>query len=160
MSPTFVADNMDITLIRADATDLPVLAEINRLAYLPETIAQFAFTNWPDEANMLDFFTARVKDRLHDPDTQVFKAVEAATGRIAGFMCWTLEPENEGKPGSGVPVPTPTSNAAQQMPAGLNMEFIMTTGAEIETLRNHMKGTTHYCESSYKRASPRIADSC
>lgn len=55
LSSTFMADNMQIALTRAVITALPVLAEINRLAYLPETIAQFAFTDWPDEANMLGF---------------------------------------------------------------------------------------------------------
>ena len=53
---------METTIARAVLTDLPVLAEINRLAYLRETVAQFAFINWPDEAHMLNFFMTRVEE--------------------------------------------------------------------------------------------------
>ncbi len=145
--PGLTASNMEIAINRAIPTDLPVLAEMNRLAYLRETVAQFAFTKWPDQPNMLNFFTARVEEQLHRPATQIFKAVEAATGEIVGFVCWTLEHADEDKPGFGEPVPTPTTIAIHQMPIGLDMGFVKTTGAEIESLKNHMKGMKHYCKS-------------
>jgi len=143
---------MEVTLSLATTDDLPVLSEINRLAYTPETMAQIAFVNWPDEQNMRIFFTARVKERLVHPNTQVFKAVDTATGEITGFACWTLEEGDEEKPGFGEPVqqaPNPTSADIQQVPGFLNMEFVMTSGAEIGSLKNLMKGSKHYYLSTF-----------
>ena len=138
---------MEIVLAHADIADLPVLAEINRLSYLPETAAQFAFKNWPDEAGMLKIFTARVKERFDHPDTLIFKAIDTTIGEIVGFVCWTLENGEQNKPDVGGPLPTPTATATHQMPAELNINFIMTTGAEIEKLRGQMEGMNHYCGS-------------
>lgn len=39
---------MTVTIARACPEDLPALAEINRLAYFRETVAQFAFKDWQD----------------------------------------------------------------------------------------------------------------
>ena len=136
-------EKMEITITRATISDLPVLADINRLAYLPETTAQFAFTNWPDEADMLEFFTGRVHERLNDADTQVFKAVEIATGKILGFVCWTLERGNEGLQLQGF---GEAAASHQSPPPFLNMKFIMASGADIESLKSLMKGSRHYCE--------------
>jgi hypothetical protein len=136
---------MEVTLTRASIDDLPRLAEINRLAYTPETIAQFAFINWPDEVNMRVFSTERVKQRLIHPDTQVFKAVDRATAEIVGFVCWTLEESDQEKLDSVKSRPDPTSAAIQQIPSFLNMDFVVTTGAEIEGLKELMKEGKHYC---------------
>ncbi|MCJ1237778.1 hypothetical protein MMC14_005765, partial [Varicellaria rhodocarpa] len=134
---------MEITLTHADIDDLPVLAEINRLSYLLETANQFAWKNWPDEAGMLKFFMARVKERFSHPDTLIFKTIDTATGEVVGFLCWTREHGSEDKSEVAGPVPTPTATANHQMPAELNMEFIVTTGAEVEKLRSYMEGE-HY----------------
>ena len=45
-----------------------------------------------------------------------------------------MEQENQDKPGFGEPVPTPTAIAIHQIPTGLDMNFVTTTGAEIESL--------------------------
>jgi len=73
MSPTFVAGHTEIALTHAVITDLPVLAELNRLAYLPEMIAQIAFANWPDEANMHAVLIGRIKERFDHPGTQRYR---------------------------------------------------------------------------------------
>jgi len=123
LSSTFMADNMEIVLTRAVIKLLCQFLQHARLS------------------------TARVEDRSQLSDTQVFKAVEAALGDIVGFVCLTLEHGNEDKPGFGVLVPTPTATATHQMPPGLNISFIMTTGAGVESLKSHMKGMKHYWES-------------
>ena len=138
---------MEIKIQNAALDDLPVLAEINRLAYTPETTAQIAFAHWPDEENMRVFFAARVKEKMLNADTQIFKAVDVATGTITGFVCWTLETGDEEKPGFGEPADqNATSHAIQQVPDFLNLDFVMTSGAQIETLKQLMKGSKHYCE--------------
>lgn len=140
---------VEIKLEVASLDDLPSLAEINRQAYTPELSAQIAFTRWPDVENMRIFFTARVRERLLDTGTQVFKAVDVLTGNITGFVCWTLETGEEEKPGVGESMgkkPDPTQHAIQQIPDFLNMEFVMASGAEIEQLMQLMKGRKHYCK--------------
>jgi hypothetical protein len=146
MSSTVLRDNVEIVLSHADIADLPILAEINRLSYLRETNIQIAFPNWPDEVNMFNIFMERIKERLHNPDTQVFKAVVVATGETVGFVCLTLEQENRDDFELPVSVPTPSMNAIRQMPAGINLKFVMTRTAEVESLKNHMTGVKHYCE--------------
>ena len=138
---------MEVTIARASIADLPILADINRLAYLPEAISQFAWTNWPDKTDMYDFYTSRLRERFSSPETEVLKATETETGEIVGFVCWTREHGDKDKLRSGEPVPMPTAASLQQMPVGMNMEFVVTSGAEIESLMNHMKGTEHYCKS-------------
>jgi len=145
---------VQITLQNASLVDLPVLAEINRQAYMPELTAQIAFTHWPDNENMRVFFTARVKERMLNVNTQVFKAVDTVTGTIAGFVCWTLETGEEEKPGFDEPglgepensKQDPTQYAIQQIPDFLNLDFVLTSGAEIEKLKQLMVGHKHYCK--------------
>ena len=139
---------MELTLSRATIDDLPDLAEINRLSYLPETTAQFAFIDWPAEENMRSFFSIRIKDRLDHLGTQVFKAAIPVTQEIVGFVCWTLEQANEDNSEMTKPVPTPTAVAVHQIPPGLNMEFVKTNAAEMEKMNGHRKGMKHYCECS------------
>lgn len=93
---------------------------------------------------MLAFFTSRIKERFQTPDTQVFKAVEAGTKTIAGFICLTLESGEES--GKGEEVLDPTQKVMHQIPEFLNLEFVISSGNEIEGLKALMKGSTHYCE--------------
>ena len=136
---------MTIVIQRAEITDLPALAEINRLAYSRETISMFAFTNWPAETDMFNFFESRLEERFKSPGSQIFKAV-SAEGEILGFVCWSLEDDNETVPILTKPVPNPIAAAVQQMPAGLDMDFVLRTGAEVEQLKELMKGSRHYCK--------------
>ncbi|KAI9640369.1 hypothetical protein NHQ30_011114 [Ciborinia camelliae] len=142
---------MDIALQNASLDDLPVLAEINRQAFMPELSAQIAFKNWPDVENMRAFFAARLRERFLNPDTKVFKAVDGAAGTIAGFVCWTLEIGEEDEETSGSVAPAdartnPTQHAVEQMPDFLNLDFVMSSGAEIERMKRRMGGSTHYCK--------------
>jgi len=144
-------ESIEVTLSDADPTDLPVLAEINRLAYMAETISMIAFKKWPAETNMFNFFQSRIEARMKTPNTQVFKAT-TATGEIAGFICWTLELEKEiEKTGAEAPGPDPngpTGKAMLQMQEIFNMEFVMSSAPDIKNMGNFMKGKKHYCERS------------
>lgn len=144
---------MGLSIAQAGLEDLPALAEINRAAYYQETIAQFAFKNWPDKANMFDFFKARLAERFSHANSQIFKAIDTATGFISGFICLTLE--GAGKEPVGVaaqePAPdlTPTAKMMQQIPPYFNQEFVVKTGAEVEQLKSLMNGEEHYYLSAF-----------
>lgn len=155
---------MAITIERACADDLPALAEINRLAYCRETVAQFAFKNWPDDKNMYEFFKARVSERLEQPATQVFKAFDTGTSTILGFVCLTLERGNEAGVGAQKPATdiTPTAKIIQQLPSYMDHEFVLKSGAEIEEMKRLMVGGEHYCKCQpcrlFDEFSDRFAD--
>lgn len=87
---------MACSITRAGLDNLPALAEINRAAYHRETIAQFAFKHSPDEENMFEFFKARLAERFSHTESQVFKAADADTGCISGFICLTHEGARKG----------------------------------------------------------------
>jgi len=144
------SESIEVTLSHADTTDLPALAEINRLAYMQETISMIAFKDWPAETNMFNFFQARIKARMETPNTLVFKAL-TGTGEIAGFVCWTLEPEkvvDEATAKLGMGANGPTGKALLQMQEIFNLEFIMAAAPEMENMGNLVKGQKHYCECS------------
>lgn len=140
-----------MTIDKACPDDLPALAEINRLAYCRETIAQFAFRDWPDDKNMFEFFKARLAERFQHSGTQVFKAVDTVTSTISGFVCLTLEKGNGAGTGSQKPATdiTPTAKIMEQLPSYMNHEFVLKSGVEIEEMKGHMGGGEHYCECSY-----------
>lgn len=139
---------MAITITAARRDDLPALAEINRLAYCRETTAQFAFKDWPDDKNMLEFFKARLAERFENSGTQVFKAIDTATNTILGFVCLTLERDKEAGIGSQEPAVdiTPTAKIMQQLPSYLNHEFVLKSGADVEEMKKLMGGGEHYCK--------------
>ena len=145
------SERIEVTLSDADTTDLPVLAEINRLAYMAETISMIAFKNWPAETNMFNFFQSRLKARMETPNTQVFKAT-TATGEIVGFVCWTLELEQAvGKPSAETPGPDPngpTGKAMLEMQEIFNMDFVMSSAPDMKNMGHFMKDKRHYCEPS------------
>jgi hypothetical protein len=139
---------MAVTITRASVDDLQALAEINRLSYMRETTAVFAFKDWPDEKNMFNFFTARIKDRFDNADTQIFKAIDPRTEKILGFVCWTFQKGEEADAQFEEPImvdKTPTAKLVEQMPPFLNLDFVISTGTEIEELKGIMRGEKHYC---------------
>ncbi|PMD48407.1 acyl-CoA N-acyltransferase [Hyaloscypha variabilis F] len=145
------SESIEVTLSHADTTDLPALAEINRLAYMQETISMIAFKDWPAETNMFNFFQARIKARMETPNTLVFKAL-TGTGEIAGFVCWTLEPEkvvDEATAKLGMGANGPTGKALLQMQEIFNLEFIMAAAPEMENMGNLVKGQKHYYLSAF-----------
>ncbi|KAJ4416988.1 hypothetical protein N0V82_006437 [Gnomoniopsis sp. IMI 355080] len=141
---------MASSITQARLDDLPALAEINRAAYYRETIAQFAFKDWPDKENMFEFFKARLAERFSHTNSQVFKATDTTTGAVSGFICLTLE--GAGKEQVGVaaqepsPGATPTAKVMQQLPSYFNREFVVKTGAEVEQMKSLMDGEEHYCK--------------
>jgi hypothetical protein len=145
------SDKMEVSLSQADATDLPALAEINRLTYMQETISMIAFKNWPAETNMFNFFQSRIQQRMETPNSQVFKAT-TETGEIVGFICWTLEHEREfsevAVEAPGLDPNDPTAKALEPMKHVFNMEFIKDAQGGVEALNKLIKGMKHYCEHS------------
>lgn len=146
---------MACSINRAGPDDLPALAEINRSAYYRETIAQFAFKDWPDKNNMFEFFKARLTERFAHASTQVFKATDTA-GRVSGFICLTLEgAEKAVDDGSQEPASdlTPTAKMIQQIPPYFNQEFVVKTGAEVEQMKKSLMGSQeHYCKHLHPSA--------
>ncbi|TRX89945.1 hypothetical protein FHL15_009217 [Xylaria flabelliformis] len=134
---------MAFTIALASREDLPALAEVNRSAYSQELPSRFAHKNWTDVNSMFHFFKARLAARFDHVGTQVFKAFEPDSGKIAGFACWTHE--TAAASNNEVDRRTPTGTMIQKMPPTVNVEFMKTVGAEIEQLREHMKGEEHYC---------------
>lgn len=132
---------MPVNISLSSREDLPALAEVNRSAYSLELPTRFAHHNWADTNYMFNFFKGRLELRFDDKGTQVFKASDADTGKIVGFACWTHEPA------TSQVSQTPTSAMMQKLPASFNIEFMKTVGADVETLREHMKGEDHYCRS-------------
>jgi hypothetical protein len=84
---------MDVTISPADIKDLPALVEVNFLAYYPEVITRFTFTTWPNDEAMRTAFTGRISDRLSNPNSSIFKAVDVTTGDMVGCVRLTLETE-------------------------------------------------------------------
>ena len=137
---------MEINIRHATPADISVLADLNRLAYLRETIAMFVFTNWPAPEGMKKFFTARMTDRFNHPETLIFKAVNPSTGDILGFICWTLERKGEEEGGFPEPGTAPRAVGAQAASVGLNMDFLVYLTQPIDQMKTHMKGSDHYCK--------------
>lgn len=136
---------MTVRIARACPEDLPALAEINRLAYCRETVAQFAFKEWPDDKNLFEFFKARLSERFEHAATQMFKAVDTGANTISGFVCLSLEKGNEAGVGAQKPATdlTPTAKIIQQLPPYMNHEFVLKSGAEIEEMKGLMRGGEH-----------------
>ncbi|KAI0514691.1 acyl-CoA N-acyltransferase [Xylaria bambusicola] len=134
---------MAVTIALANREDLPALAEINRSAYSQELPSRFADKNWTDVNYMLNFFKGRLAARFNHVGTQVFKAIDPASGNIVGFACWTHEIAGDEVD------QTPTGTMVQKMSSSVKVEFMRTVGAEIEQLREHMKGEERYYLSAF-----------
>lgn len=139
-----------VSISSASTDDLPFLADINRSAYFRETIAQFAFKEWPECKNdMLSFFKARLTERFAHTDTQIFKATDSASGVIFGFVCLSTEglEESAGEDDVTHGPLTPTATIMQQIPPYFNQEFVIKTGSEVEGMKKAlMDGEKHYCK--------------
>lgn len=142
-----------VSITNASLDDLPFLADINRSAYFRETIAQFAFRDWPEcKDDMLSFFKARLTERFAHSNTQIFKASESVSGTILGFICLSTEGSDESEvrdamaqtPQAGL---TPTARIMHQIPSYFNHDFVIKTGAEVEGMRKAlMGGQKHHCK--------------
>ncbi|KAH8770569.1 acyl-CoA N-acyltransferase [Hyaloscypha finlandica] len=143
---------MEVTLSPADATDLPILAEMNRLVYMREAISMIAFKNWPAETNMFNFFQSRIKQLMETPNAYIFKAT-SETGEIVGFISCTLVHEKGGvEAGAKAPSPEsngPTSKAMGQMEDIFNMEFIKGWAPVMESMKDLINGMKHYFLSTF-----------
>jgi hypothetical protein len=144
-------DKMELTISLASIADLPILAAINSQAYAPDIIMRFCLTRWPDEANSVLVFTSRVQERLLDPDTQVFKAVDRATGEITGCVSLTLKAAEE------KPTFKPIAAGVEAGPDFLNMEFLAALDKTMNALEEPARGTRHYRRDDL---NPRLPCGC
>ena len=137
---------MEVSITDALRGDIPVFAEISRVTHISETISHFIFSDWHDKDVMLRHFTTILTQRFENPDTRVLKATDLRTNQILGFICWTLEHEDQLRPNQGHPVAAPTREKHQQS-AGINTKFTEAMGRTVEALKKkHMTGTKHYCK--------------
>ena len=80
-----------ISVLPAVLEDIPILAEINYLAYDQDRMFQVGFIDHPDPKNAKPFFHQRVENRFKIPRTVIYQAFDAETGTIEGFVAMTEE---------------------------------------------------------------------
>ena len=144
---------MQLRVEAASLGDLPVLADINRLAFMRECTAQIAFPAWPDKDVMQKFFLASLEDDLRDPHTQVFKSVDevASEHKIMGFVSLKLESGQDETPAAEKETkPSVSAKAIEEMAPNLNMPFVTAMGEASTALKSHKAGARHYCEIRIK----------
>ncbi|KAI0146877.1 acyl-CoA N-acyltransferase [Xylariaceae sp. FL1272] len=141
---------MPIAVIPADRSkDIPRLAEINRRTFLQELHSSISYKPSADEGGhgLLAFFEYRLEGRWDQPHTEVFKAVDEEQGDILGFVIWQREYVNDTPPDrKSVPV---VQRAPQPLPAFMNADFLVATGADVSELKNHMKDEDHFYVNSF-----------
>ncbi|KAH8882059.1 hypothetical protein GQ53DRAFT_847839 [Thozetella sp. PMI_491] len=123
------------------------MAKINQAAYARETISQFALKHWPDEQNMLAFMSTRLGERLAHPQSQVFKATDPDSGKIYGFVCFTLENGSEG--GAEPVAANPMGAAIKQLGQFMNLDFVMAMQMGLEQMKSGLMNDKHYYLSAF-----------
>lgn len=123
---------------KATEADIPALAEINTYSYIPEAICPFFFSDWPNPAPFISYFTMRAVNNFKDPDTETYKIVDEATNEILGFVCMGVSEGKERHIGPSNP------GGNFEPPAGFNIEFGMNTAKGLSELEGCMKGTEHF----------------
>ncbi|MCJ1380735.1 hypothetical protein MMC17_003843 [Xylographa soralifera] len=129
---------MSTALCTATLADLPALAELNRLVYSREPLAEIVFLDWPNPATQLPYYTSLLQDRFRDPRTEVLKITDAASGAILASVCWTLVTGDA--EASGI--------ANTTLPAGVNVEFIGKMVANIRKVDALIAGRKHFTINS------------
>ncbi|KAI9158369.1 hypothetical protein HJFPF1_06363 [Paramyrothecium foliicola] len=124
---------MSIVIAPVEQSDLPALADINRLAYSNEIISRFAWKNWPNDPSIIGFYNARVADRFGSAGTTMYKAVDSANGKIHGFVACTLEHPTAQE---ASPDGNPSSKFIGQLPPCMNLDFVKSAGGDIERMKN------------------------
>lgn len=133
-----------LSILPASESDLPILAEINRLAYFPEAIGQFMFLDWPNETTQHNFFLSRLWANFRNPKAQVLK-VAHESGETIAFVCLTL---NESARDEGSSVPSKSDAVSSSPPSPINARLAKYVFGEIDRLEGIMKGTAYFGELS------------
>lgn len=129
---------LSLSLLPAVEADIPVIAQINQLAYFPEAIGRFVFTDWPDPATQSQYFLSRIQARFQNPEADLIKAVDASSGEIVGFGCLTHVAVGQPENGSGI---------AAAPPPHINFDLIRYVSAEVEKLEAKVQGVPHFGQS-------------
>jgi hypothetical protein len=83
--------SLSTKVLPATDADLTTIGEIIATANLPDTVMQFAFTDWPNLKSIPAFYTARVRGAHSSPETTVVKIVDESTEEILGVVCLGIE---------------------------------------------------------------------
>ncbi len=129
---------LSLSLLPAVVADVPVIAQINQVAYFPEAIGRFVFTDWPDPSTQYQYFLSRIQARFQNPEADLIKAVDTSSGEIVGFGCLTHVAVGQPDNGSGI---------AAAPPPHINLELIRYVSAEVNKLEAKMQGVAHYGQS-------------
>lgn len=134
-----------LVLTEATEADLPDLAEMNREAYLPETIAMFFFQDWPNKPATLAFHLERVTEKLHSPTAEVMKATDNATGELVGFVCLeTVVKVPEGSSNSGGV--SGSMNPHSKPPQGIDLGFGVPLLRQLHRLEEKHTPSQYLCK--------------
>jgi hypothetical protein len=131
------AISLPVAVAKAVEADIPALAEINALSYLPEAICPFFFSGWPNPAPFISYCTSRAEKNFKDPSTEIYKVFDTQSSEILGFVCMSVSDGNKAHGGSANP---------ENPPAGFNLEFGMYSAKKMATLGECVKGMKHFSE--------------
>ena len=101
MSPKF-------RLAPVTSSDIPTLGRLFALAFDPDHLRHFKFSNGRDLNLSIQLSQARYQSAYEDPSSRFSKAVDNATGEIAGFITWSVIEEQEDESESVFPPPLHT----------------------------------------------------
>jgi len=127
-----------LSLLPAVAADVPVIAQINQVAYFSEAVGRFVFTDWPDPSTQYQYFLSRIQARFQNPEANLIKAVDTSSGEIVGFGCLTRIAGGQPENGSGI---------AAAPPPHMNLELIRHFAAEVNKLEAEVQGVPHFGKS-------------
>jgi hypothetical protein len=127
----------EVIFEEATEADIPTLAEINALCYIPQAISAFFFTDWPNYSTATLYFTARVAERIRDPKTQVTKLLDTKSGETIGFVCLSLAECEDAR----INMKNPGSDFNPEIDT--NLEFIEAVSGKLEELEDLYKGIAH-----------------
>jgi len=134
-----MSNSSEVTFEEATEADIPTLAEINALCYIPQAISAFFFTDWPNYASTTVYFTARITERIRDPKTQVIKLLETQRRETLGFVCLSFADHED----AAIDVKNPGGDFNPEIDS--NLEFVEAVSRKLDELEDLFKGIKHLC---------------
>ncbi|KUJ07680.1 acyl-CoA N-acyltransferase [Mollisia scopiformis] len=129
-------------ILPAEEADIPALAETLTWSHISEAVMSFFFLDWPRTDIMLQYMADRLAGKFAEPQSKIFKAVDATSGAILGLVCMTLETGEE------VADRKFTSPGTFEPPPGFDWGFAQMVVEGLGKLDWNMVGKKHYMVSS------------
>jgi hypothetical protein len=126
-------DKIPAQLSAATAEDIPKLVSIVISSQFPEPTMAFFFPDWPSTKTMERFYTARLTQRVEDPNADLLKITYG--DEIVGLGCVALEEEVKGGRNSSPTTPI----------EGYDYEFSHALGECFRRTEQLMMGRKAYC---------------